>query len=90
LIDASVKETLLAKNLNPDKKQLLLDAALDVFSENGYWATKISDIVAKANVAQGTFYLYFKNKEELFKEMLLDINNESKKEMQEILETWSP
>jgi len=30
-------------------------------------------------VAQGTFYLYFKNKEELFKEMLLDINNESKK-----------
>jgi AcrR family transcriptional regulator len=80
----------MAKNLNPDKKQLLLDAALDVFSENGYWATKISDIVAKANVAQGTFYLYFKNKEELFKEMLLDINNESKKEMREILERGVP
>ncbi|WP_456383358.1 TetR/AcrR family transcriptional regulator [Persephonella sp.] len=44
----------------------LIIAAIRVFSEKGFFNTKISDIVQEAGVAQGTFYLYFKSKEEIF------------------------
>ena len=45
-----------------DKKQLIIDAAVKVFSEKGVENTKISDIVREAGIAQGTFYLYFPSK----------------------------
>jgi AcrR family transcriptional regulator len=47
------------------KYQKLLDAAIDVISEKGLDNTSISDIVKKAGVAQGTFYLYFSSKKAL-------------------------
>ncbi|WP_054029715.1 TetR/AcrR family transcriptional regulator [Desulfatitalea tepidiphila] len=47
-------------------KRQLVSAAIDVFHENGFQKSRISDIVAKAGVAQGTFYIYFKSKEEIF------------------------
>ncbi len=50
----------------------LLGAALEIFGEKGYPATTISDIVAAAGVTQGTFYLYFKNKADIFAELLSD------------------
>ncbi|WP_457640851.1 TetR/AcrR family transcriptional regulator [Persephonella sp.] len=49
-----------------DTKQKLINSAVKVFSEKGYFNTKVSDIVKDAGVAQGTFYLYFKSKEEIF------------------------
>ena len=48
-----------------DRREQLLDAALAVFSADGYSAAKVSDIVARAGVAQGTFYLYFRSKQEV-------------------------
>ncbi len=45
----------------------LLSAALDVFVEHGFAATKLDDVARKAGVSKGTLYLYFKNKEDLFK-----------------------
>lgn len=48
----------------------LLNAALEMFGEKGYPSTTISDIVAAAGVTQGTFYLYFKNKTDIFSELL--------------------
>ncbi len=54
-------------------KSKLISAAKKIFSEKGYYDTKVSDIVKEAGVAQGTFYLYFKSKEEIFKEIILDI-----------------
>lgn len=44
------------------KKQLLLDSSFDLFMKKGWFETTISDIVKQANVAKGTFYLYFKDK----------------------------
>jgi len=44
----------------------LVVAALDLFAARGYHATRVSDIVQRAGVAQGTFYLYFESKEALF------------------------
>jgi AcrR family transcriptional regulator len=48
----------------------LLDAALDLFVERGYAATRLDDIAARAGVSKGTLYLYFANKEELFKALV--------------------
>lgn len=50
-------------------KQLLLEKAVELFSERGYYATKISDIVKAADVTQPTFYLYFKSKESLYNDL---------------------
>ncbi len=61
----------------PDSEQApvperLLRAAVDVFGERGYTAARVSDIVGRAGVAQGTFYLYFENKEAMFLKLVDD------------------
>ncbi|WP_404456296.1 TetR family transcriptional regulator [Virgibacillus necropolis] len=48
-----------------EKFDAILDAAFKVIEEKGFENTSISDIVKRANVAQGTFYLYFKSKNDL-------------------------
>ncbi|MDB5886521.1 MAG: Transcriptional regulator, TetR family [Polaromonas sp.] len=45
----------------------LLDAALDLFVEKGYAATRVEEVAARAGVSKGTLFLYFPSKEELFK-----------------------
>jgi TetR/AcrR family transcriptional regulator len=45
----------------------LLDAALDLFVEKGYAATRSEEVAARAGVSKGTLFLYFPSKEELFK-----------------------
>jgi TetR/AcrR family fatty acid metabolism transcriptional regulator len=53
--------------LQPDaRRRQLLAAAISVFAQRGYRAAGISDIVATAGVARGTFYLYFASKAEVF------------------------
>jgi AcrR family transcriptional regulator len=53
--------------LEPDaRRRQLLVAATTVFAQRGYRAAGISDIVATAGVARGTFYLYFAGKAEVF------------------------
>jgi AcrR family transcriptional regulator len=49
------------------RPQELLAAALDLFVEKGYAATRLEDVASRAGVSKGTLYLYFTNKEELFK-----------------------
>ncbi|WP_018662007.1 TetR family transcriptional regulator [Heyndrickxia acidiproducens] len=48
-----------------EKYERILKAAIDVISEKGMEKASISDIVKKADVAQGTFYLYFRSKNAL-------------------------
>jgi TetR/AcrR family fatty acid metabolism transcriptional regulator len=50
---------------NADKHQRILDAAVAVFAEKGFFVSRISDIADRAEVADGTVYLYFKNKDEI-------------------------
>lgn len=45
----------------------LVSAALQLFVEKGYAGTRLDDVAARAGVSKGTLYLYFENKEELFK-----------------------
>jgi TetR/AcrR family fatty acid metabolism transcriptional regulator len=57
LSDASRRRT--------EKRDLIVEAAVDVFARKGFHQARVSDIARKAGVADGTIYLYFKNKEDL-------------------------
>ena len=50
-----------------DRPAELIDAALDLFVERGFAATRLDDVAARAGVSKGTLYLYFQSKEDLFK-----------------------
>lgn len=49
-----------------ERRRLLIEAAIRAFGKKGYYRTQVSDIIAEAEVARGTFYLYFKGKREVF------------------------
>lgn len=52
-------------NRGTEKYQRILDAAVAVFAEKGFFVSRVSDIADRADVADGTVYLYFKNKDEI-------------------------
>src|SRR2546426_835383 len=52
------------------RRAQLLEAALSLFSEKGYYATSIADIIERAQVARGTFYNYFDGKRQIFNQLL--------------------
>lgn len=47
------------------KRERILRAAIKIFSQKGFFSSKVSDIARSAGVADGTIYLYFKNKDDL-------------------------
>jgi AcrR family transcriptional regulator len=64
-----------------DKKNDLYMAAQKVFLEKGYKSTNISDITNEAGMAVGSFYKYFKSKEELFLEIYIQENEKVKNKL---------
>jgi len=52
---------------HPEKYLRILDAAVEVIAERGYFHSPVSAIAARAGVADGTVYLYFKNKDEVLR-----------------------
>ena len=54
----------------------LLDAGLQVLTERGYHAARVDDIVRMADTSHGTFYLYFANKEDLFRALATECAEE--------------
>ncbi|HEV8383119.1 MAG TPA: TetR/AcrR family transcriptional regulator [Gemmatimonadales bacterium] len=55
------------KDARPEE---IINAALDVFAERGFAATKLEDVARRAGVTKGTIYLYFDGKEALFKALV--------------------
>lgn len=53
-----------------ERRQQLLDAARTLFAEKGYHETTVDDITRAADVAKGTFYLYFSEKHEIYVEVI--------------------
>jgi TetR/AcrR family fatty acid metabolism transcriptional regulator len=60
----AVHSTAKKKN-GADKRDRILKAAIKVFAKNGFYATRVSEIAKAAGVADGTIYLYFKNKDDV-------------------------
>ncbi len=52
------------------RRQAILEAALAVFTSQGFAAAKLDDVAEKAGVAKGTIYLHFKDKQDLFEQMV--------------------
>ena len=53
-------------NLPEEKRQKLLKAATDEFSNTSFFDASINKIINNANISRGSFYMYFEGKEELF------------------------
>ena len=66
-----------------ETRQRLLDAAEHVFAQLGYPEASIVKITEAAGVAQGTFYLYFSSKKEVFDELVRDLNRRVRYAMKE-------
>jgi AcrR family transcriptional regulator len=53
-----------------ERRDAILTAALEEFSARGFEATRLDDVAARADIAKGTIYLYFRDKETLFQELI--------------------
>jgi len=69
----------------PDKRRRILDAAVSVFAQNGFYNAKVSQIAKEAGVADGTIYLYFKNKEDILIQVFIDAMDEILRRQEEAL-----
>jgi len=67
-------------------RRRLLDAGEAVLATKGYHATRVDDVVKLAHTSHGTFYLYFANKEELFRALAAEVAEE----MQALAESLEP
>jgi AcrR family transcriptional regulator len=65
-----IPETPIRQRRKEARPAEIMAAALDVFVERGFAATKLDDVAARAGVSKGTLYLYFASKEELFKAVI--------------------
>jgi len=64
-------------------RERILAGATEVFAEHGYHEASIVKITEAAAVAQGTFYLYFTSKQEVFEEVVRDLNSRVRRAMNE-------
>ena len=53
-----------------ERRQAIIEAALDEFIARGFAATRLDDVAKRAGVAKGTIYLHFKDKESMFEELI--------------------
>lgn len=72
--------------MKPDKREIILDTALDLFSQRGYFNTSVHDIQKQANVSIGSIYHYFKNKEAIAKALFDELSHTMAKAMIDIME----
>ena len=73
------------KNKNKDKHIRIIKAATKIFAKKGFFQAKVSDIAKEAQVADGTIYLYFENKDDilisLFEEQMNKVLEDMKKQI---------
>ena len=67
---AAVPASAARKARSADRREAILAAALDEFASRGFEAARLDDVARRAGVAKGTIYLYFRDKESLFQELI--------------------
>jgi len=73
-----------------ERREQILAAALEVFAEKGFHATRVSDVAARAGVSQGTIYWYFPSKEELFRAAFVNLMDSITAPFEEVLAQEAP
>lgn len=63
----------MVKMVKEERREQVLQSAKAVFSEKGYHAASVADIIDRAGIARGTFYLYFDSKRQIFDQILEDL-----------------
>lgn len=72
---------------NPEKYDAILRAAISVFSRGGFFNSKVADVAREAGVADGTVYLYFKNKDHILVSIFETLMAEAITQGQEAVES---
>lgn len=67
---ASTRERNARADRQAERREAILNAALEEFAARGFAATRLDDVARHAGVAKGTIYLYFRDKEALFQELV--------------------
>jgi TetR/AcrR family transcriptional regulator, fatty acid metabolism regulator protein len=75
----------MARPRTSDKRQRILQAAVSVFAKKGYFGARVSEIAKKAGVADGTIYLYFRNKEDILVSLFDDLMSEHVQQVKDAL-----
>jgi len=79
-----------ARAVISDKREAILNAAVKVFAQKGFFNSKVADVAAEAGIADGTVYLYFKSKDEIlhsiFDRAMEEFIGEGKREINKIKE----
>ena len=65
-------------DIRKQKRELIMETALELFAENGFHATSISQIAKKAGISKGLIYNYYASKEDLLKYLVADLMEEGK------------
>jgi len=68
-----------------DKRSKILDVALQLFNDIGYHETTLDEVAKQADIAKGTLYLYFKSKDDLFIQCMIDGSEEWMTRAREII-----
>jgi AcrR family transcriptional regulator len=63
------------KRSGPESREKIIAAAMEIFSSHGYAAANIRAIAEKAGTSVGSIYLYFRNKEDLYKSLIRNIRS---------------
>lgn len=71
-------------------KENILKAAIELFSEKGYYETSMAAIAEKAGVGKGTLYWYFSSKDEMFKSLITEKIQELQPSIKNIIESGLP
>ena len=66
----------MARRRSDDKRSRILQAAVKVFARRGYFASRVADVARRAGVADGTIYLYFRNKEDILVSLFDEVMSE--------------
>ena len=73
------------RNKGAEKRERILQSAIKVFARKGFYNTRVSEIARTAGVADGTIYLYFKNKDDilisLFNDRIGKLNDEMERQL---------
>ncbi|HKH98648.1 MAG TPA: helix-turn-helix domain-containing protein [Candidatus Sulfotelmatobacter sp.] len=72
------RQTERALRARDKRRKELLQAATQVFARRGYRAASINDIIQAADVARGTFYIYFRSKQDIFAAIVANFREEEK------------
>ena len=74
----------------PDIREVIVDAARELFSKKGYHNTQVTDLIRFVGMSANTFYAYFKDKKELFEEVATRSLDDLRITLKEMRETNAP